>query len=118
LVCPWNKFAQHSKESDFSPREYLTDRELLELFSWDEAEFLRNTEGTAIRRIGFECWQRNIAVALGNAAYSEKIISALIERKDQTSEMVNEHIDWALAEQQSHKRSAENLTSQAQKSQL
>jgi epoxyqueuosine reductase len=96
LVCPWNKFAQLTNEPGFSPREDLTDAELLNLFDWSEQEFLKRTEGNAIRRIGYECWQRNIAVALGNSAKSEKTKAALLNRREQSTAMVKEHIDWAL----------------------
>lgn len=102
FVCPWNKFAQTSKEPDFTPREQLTDRTLLELFNWTETDFLKNTEGTAIRRIGYESWLRNIAVALGNAKADNDIICALKQKSNSTSAVLNEHIDWAL-EQQQHK---------------
>ena len=96
LVCPWNKFAQLTKESDFSPRAELTNRKLLELFAWDEATFLKNTEGSAIRRIGHESWQRNIAVALGNADTNEAIIKTLEKALPSASPMVAEHIQWAI----------------------
>lgn len=99
FVCPWNKFAQTTKEPDFTPREQLTDRKLIELFAWSEAEFLRNTEGTAIRRIGYMSWLRNIAVALGNAPPSKEIIKALTQKRPAVTAMVQEHIDWALAQQ-------------------
>lgn len=96
LVCPWNKFAQMSKEPDFAPRKELTDRKLLELFAWTEQNFLDHTEGTAIRRIGYESWLRNLAIGLGNAKTSEQIIHALKEKRTKVSNMVQEHIDWAL----------------------
>lgn len=99
LVCPWNKFAQLTREKDFTPRDNVTDQELLTLFRWTEAEFLRFTEGSAIRRIGFERWQRNIAVAMGNAPASDKILTALSSQRDKASEMVKEHIDWAIQQQ-------------------
>ena len=99
IVCPWNKFAQTTREPDFTPREALTDRKLLELFSWNEEDFLRNTEGTAIRRIGYQSWLRNIAVALGNAAPDTAIVDTLRRKRDSVSAMVQEHIDWALDRQ-------------------
>lgn len=99
FVCPWNKFAQTTKEQDFTPREALTDKKLLELFSWSEEDFLRHTEGSAIRRIGYQAWLRNIAVALGNADHSTAIISALRARKPAASSLVAEHIDWAIEQQ-------------------
>ena len=100
LVCPWNKFAQASHEIDFQARHHLNDATLLELFAWNETEFLQKTEGSAIRRIGYQRWLRNIAVALGNAAYSPDIVATLQAKRDTASALVNEHIDWALAEQQ------------------
>jgi epoxyqueuosine reductase len=96
LVCPWNKFAQVSAEEDFQPRHQLDDRELVDLFMWEEQEFLDNTEGSAIRRIGHERWLRNLAVALGNAPNDEKIIQALKSRQDHPSALVREHVEWAL----------------------
>jgi len=103
FVCPWNKFAQTTKEADFTPREELTDRQLLELLEWSEDEFLKKTEGSAIRRIGHESWLRNVAVALGNAETSPDIIQALEQRKSSVSPMVKEHIEWAI-QQHSHNR--------------
>jgi epoxyqueuosine reductase len=97
LVCPWNRFARPSAEPDFAPRHGLDAPELIRLFSWTEEEFLKYTEGSAIRRIGYECWLRNIAVALGNVATSESIVAALKLRRDHPSELVKEHVDWALA---------------------
>lgn len=96
LVCPWNKFAEVSSEADFQPRNDLDSASLLSLFAWDEDTFLRRTEGSPIRRIGYDCWQRNIAVALGNAPQSAEIQSALTQRRAEASPMVQEHIDWAL----------------------
>ena len=74
---------------------------MLTLFDWDEETFLKKTEGSAIRRIGHECWQRNIAVALGNAPYNKAIIDALNKAKPRASAMVQEHIDWALKQHDS-----------------
>jgi len=99
LVCPWNRFASASGEPDFKPRHGLDSIELLELFSWTEQQFLDNTAGSAIRRIGYQCWQRNIAVALGNAPYNPQIIAALQEKLTSSSEMVQEHINWSLQRQ-------------------
>jgi len=99
LVCPWNRFARPAGEPDFRVRHGLDAPDLVELFRWDEAEFLRRTEGSAIRRIGHERWLRNIAVALGNAPYSPDVVSVLQARLTQVSELVGEHIVWALAEQ-------------------
>lgn len=104
LFCPWNKFAQTTREDDFSPRAQLNNRQLLDLFAWSESEFLQATEGTAIRRIGYQAWQRNIAVALGNAPYSEQIVVALTNQREHSSEMVSEHIEWALEQQHQHSK--------------
>jgi epoxyqueuosine reductase len=99
LVCPWNKFAQKSAEPAFIARHGLDNGSLLELFAWSEEEFLQRTEGSAIRRIGYECWLRNIAVALGNAPRSAEIVTALSARKEHASTLVREHVQWALEQQ-------------------
>ena len=96
LCCPWNKFAQTTDESDFRPRHGLADVELVSLFTWDEKTFLAKTEGSAIRRIGYERWLRNLAVALGNAPRSETVINALLQRRAHPSPLVQEHVAWAL----------------------
>ena len=96
LICPWNRFAQRSLEQDFQPRHHLDNAGLLELFAWDEATFLKMTEGSAIRRIGHVKWLRNIAVALGNAQPSDEIIQALEMKRTHPSEVVREHVQWAL----------------------
>ncbi len=96
LVCPWNKFARKSELTDFAVRHELDAPRLVDLFMWSEAEFLYNTEGSAIRRIGYACWLRNLAVALGNAPSSPQIITALRLRADDRSELVREHVRWAL----------------------
>ena len=96
LVCPWNKFAQHTDEGDFSPRHNLDNADLVDLFLWDEATWLARTEGSAIRRIGYERWLRNLAIALGNAPRSERIIAALQARRRISSDLVVEHVNWAL----------------------
>ena len=98
LYCPWNKFAQQSSEADFSPRHDLDAADLVELFAWDEATWLAKTEGSAIRRIGYERWLRNIAVALGNAKATPEVIDALNKRRDSDSKLVAEHVEWALAQ--------------------
>jgi len=101
LCCPWNRFATDTIETDFMPRHHLDDISLLELFSWNEETFLKKTEGTAIRRIGYERWIRNIAVALGNnknAGSKATIVRALNEKlpKVSDSSVMQEHIHWAL----------------------
>lgn len=97
LFCPWNKFAQLSDEPDFKPRHDLDSAELIELFGWDKQMFLDNTEGSAIRRIGFEAWSRNLAVGLGNAITSPQVVDALRHRADDESDLVREHVSWALS---------------------
>ncbi len=97
LVCPWNKFARRHDELDFRTRNDLDRATLVQLFAWDEDEFLRRTEGTAIRRSGHPRWLRNIAVALGNAPTTPEVVAALESRADDGSEMVREHVAWALA---------------------
>ena len=97
LVCPWNRFAGTSPLPDFEVRNGLDAPELTRLFAWDEAEFLRRTEGTAIRRIGHERWLRNIAVALGNEPTAPAVVRALRSRGFHPSPLVREHVRWALA---------------------
>ncbi|HEX5635765.1 MAG TPA: tRNA epoxyqueuosine(34) reductase QueG, partial [Gammaproteobacteria bacterium] len=99
LVCPWNRFAKPSNETDFAVRHQLDAPRLLDLFAWTEPEFMEKMQGSPIRRIGYMQWLRNIAVALGNAPQSQQITHALKAKRDDVSEMVKEHIDWALAEQ-------------------
>jgi epoxyqueuosine reductase len=96
LVCPWNRFAKFTQEPDFLPRHHLHNRPLVELFLWDEDTFLRNTEGSAIRRIGYLRWLRNLAVGLGNAPTSTAVVDALKTRAQHESELVREHVQWAL----------------------
>ncbi|WP_115717373.1 tRNA epoxyqueuosine(34) reductase QueG [Gallaecimonas mangrovi] len=108
LICPWNRFAHLSQEPDFAPRSALHAPDLLALWAWDENTFLKITEGSPIRRIGFERWQRNIAVALGNAPPSAAIIDALNSRLAGASELVAEHITWALKRQQQPTSSINN----------
>ncbi|MGH8041628.1 MAG: tRNA epoxyqueuosine(34) reductase QueG [Rudaea sp.] len=105
LICPWNKFARKSVEPDFAVRHRLDGASLVGLFAWSEAEFLARTEGMAIRRAGYAGWLRNIAVALGNAPPDAAITAALRARADDPSEVVREHVAWALEEQRS-KRAA------------
>jgi epoxyqueuosine reductase len=96
LYCPWNRFAQPSGEPDFEPRQGLEAPDLLELFAWTEDEFLEATTGSAIRRISYEQWQRNLAVAIGNGPGSPAAVQALEAQRTTASPMVREHIDWAL----------------------
>ena len=97
LICPWNKFAKRTDEPDFRARNELDKSSLVELFAWEEDEFLRRTEGSAIRRSGHERWLRNIAVALGSAPTADAIIAALESRREHASAIVREHVAWALA---------------------
>lgn len=99
LVCPWNRFAQLSTEPDFAVRHHLDDVSLAELFSWDEAKFAQVFAGSAIYRIGYEQWLRNIAVALGNAPRSAEVVAALQMRAQHPSALVREHVEWALQRQ-------------------
>ena len=99
LICPWNQYAQLSLEDDFQPRLKLDQISLLELFSWNEEYFLNAMQGSPIRRIGFQSWQRNISVALGNAPYDEQIVIVLTQQLENASDLVAEHIDWALDQQ-------------------
>jgi len=99
LVCPWNKFARAAAHPDFKSRHRLDSSRLSELFAWTREEFMARTEGSAIRRIGYERWLRNIAVALGNAPSSEETLAALAARADDASELVREHVAWARGEQ-------------------
>lgn len=100
IGCPWNRFSKTTEEPDFSPRHQLDKATLLELFAWDEATFLKRTEGMPIRRTGYENWQRNIAVALGNAPASLEVVDALEKARPCASELVQQHIDWALQQHQ------------------
>ena len=97
-VCPWNRFAQYTAEPDYQPRHGLDEVSLLECFLWSETEFLAKTQGSAIRRIGYECWLRNVAIALGNAPTSTPVVNALKQRQDHPAALVREHVNWALAQ--------------------
>lgn len=102
LACPWNRFAQKALLPDWAKaRHHLDDALLVDLFSWDEATFDRNTQGSPIRRIRYEQWQRNIAIAMGNAlsqSYSPAIWNALKAKEETQSALVKEHVLWALAQ--------------------
>ncbi len=98
LVCPWNKFARMTREPDFAPRHALDGAALTELFAWSEAEWSERTLGSAIRRIGYESWLRNIAVGLGNAPRETGVLQALASRSNHPSPIVREHVQWALAQ--------------------
>jgi epoxyqueuosine reductase len=96
LVCPWNRFARPTVERDYLPRQQLDNATLVELFRWSEEQFMRRLEGSPIRRIGHDRWLRNIAVALGNAPRDAAVIAALQEKLQHPSELVREHVLWAL----------------------
>jgi epoxyqueuosine reductase len=96
LTCPWNKFAETTQENDFHVRHGLDDISLIECFSWTEEEFKQKMAGSAIYRIGYEQWLRNIAVGLGNATRSPEIIAMLKTREHDDSDLVREHVEWAL----------------------
>jgi epoxyqueuosine reductase len=99
LACPWNRFASYSQEMKFSDQYGLSQPSLLELFQWSEEDFLTKLQGSPIRRIGYEPWLRNISIALGNASASEAIVSALKNKLGKISNMLDEHILWALGQQ-------------------
>lgn len=101
LVCPWNRYAKRAVLPDFDVRSVWAQATLVDLFTWDEARFLKATEGSPIRRIGHERWLRNLAVALGNAwreTGDPAVRQALQDRREAASPLVREHIDWALAQ--------------------
>ena len=99
LICPWNSFAKKATIDDFNPRHGLDDVNLLDLWQWDEQTFLNCTEGSPIRRTGFQSFKRNIAIGLGNAPFSEQIVQALELKNEQHDDIVQVHIDWAIQEQ-------------------
>lgn len=98
VVCPWNRFARVTREPDFTPRAALVNADLCALFAWSEADFDTNLQGSAIYRIGYFQWLRNIAVALGNAPTTPAILASLNARRDHQSALVREHVQWALAQ--------------------
>lgn len=100
LVCPWNRFAKATQEQDFHPRHGLDNTSLAELFMWTEEQFLIRTQGSPIRRTGYERWLRNLAVGLGNAPSTIPVLEALKARIDYPSELVREHVRWALQQHQ------------------
>ena len=103
LVCPWNRFAKYSNEPDFQPRHGLDKISLMECYRWSEAEFLHKMEGSAIRRIGHQCWLRNVVIALGNAAHDPHIIATLKRDYAAHSGFIQHHIDWAIQQQSNAK---------------
>ncbi|MBU2224268.1 MAG: tRNA epoxyqueuosine(34) reductase QueG [Gammaproteobacteria bacterium] len=115
LVCPVNRVAPLSDEPDFQRRPQWQDQSLIALLLWDEATFLKQTEGSAIRRIGFNRWQRNLAVAIGNAPYSDKNLEVLESVHLHADSMVREHIEWALAQQHLKQQQADRENRQQQR---
>lgn len=103
-VCPWNRFARVTAERDFLPRHGFDQASVTELIGWSEAEFLRRTEGSAIRRIGHACWLRNCAIVLGNSPPSPAALQALRQHEDHPLEWVREHVRWALTRLQNTMR--------------
>ena len=101
LVCPWNRFARLSQEADFQPRHGLDKISLLDCYSWSKEDFDLKMQGSAIRRIGYQSWLRNIVIALGNADYEPHIIASLQSNYAQHNSFIQEHIDWAIQQQQS-----------------
>lgn len=96
MVCPWNRFSSDSDEPGFQVRNQLDSTSLCAVFNWTEQEFLNKTEGSAIRRAGYQMWLRNVAVALGNAKSTPEVIISLRKRKNHSSSIVREHVNWAL----------------------
>jgi epoxyqueuosine reductase len=96
LVCPWNRYATAASHPDFKVRHGLDAARLTELFAWSEQQFLDRMSGSAIYRLGYERWLRNIAVALGNAPSTPEVLAALESRRAEPSELVREHVLWAL----------------------
>ena len=106
LFCPWNKFAQPTEVADFAARHDLDGADLVDLFAWTEPQWRARTEGSALRRAGYEGWLRNVAVALGNAPTADAVTAALRTRADHPSELVREHVAWALGRHTRKARSA------------
>ncbi|MCZ2802597.1 tRNA epoxyqueuosine(34) reductase QueG [Vibrio alginolyticus] len=117
LVCPWNRYADITEQDDFHRRDSFKNPDLVDMFNWDEAIFLKNMEGSAIRRIGHIQWLRNIAVALGNAEYSQRIIDALESRQGE-NKLLDEHIKWALTEQLNQLPTESNSSIETKKQRL
>ncbi|HHB1593013.1 tRNA epoxyqueuosine(34) reductase QueG [Vibrio campbellii] len=117
LVCPWNRYADITEQEDFHRRDSFEDPDLVTMFNWDEPTFLKQMEGSAIRRIGHLQWLRNISVALGNTEYSQRTIDALEARRGE-SELLDEHINWALGQQLSQIPIAESDSIETKKKRL
>ncbi|WP_444994244.1 tRNA epoxyqueuosine(34) reductase QueG [Aliikangiella sp. IMCC44359] len=115
LACPWNRYAQTTLDKDFQPRHNLNDISLLELWQWTQSEFENKLSGNPIRRIGYNSWLRNLAVAIGNGEYSQEAVMALESKKTEANEMVLEHINWAIAQLISRQKTTLNLNNKTQK---
>jgi epoxyqueuosine reductase len=113
LACPWNKYAKAADEDDFAVRNGLDDADLITLFDWTKDEFERRMEGSAIRRIGYSRWLRNLAVGLGNADYGTAIVASLAARRGDPSPLVREHVGWALAQQEQKREAAAEGTNES-----
>jgi epoxyqueuosine reductase len=107
LVCPWNKFARDASHPDFHVRHALDSPRLAELFGWSSETFDERMRGSAIYRIGYERWMRNIAVALGNAGRSDAVVAALEARREHPSALLREHVEWALQQQRARAATAD-----------
>ena len=119
LVCPWNRYADVTEEKDFFAREKLNNQSLLSLFTWTEQAFLSNTEGSPIRRIGFQSWRRNLSIGLGNADYDSDIVNALQSALDQTDDPVLQaHFKWAINTQNAKAHSQVQISNKRLKARL
>ncbi|MDT0596190.1 tRNA epoxyqueuosine(34) reductase QueG [Glaciecola petra] len=119
LVCPWNRYADITEEKDFFAREKLNQQDLLSLFAWTEEEFLTNTQGSPIRRIGFQSWQRNLSIGMGNASFDSTILNALEKALIDTNDPVlRSHFEWAIQAQLDKKDAQEKSISSRQHQRL
>lgn len=115
LACPWNRFSSLSEDLSFEAKNQLNDCSLLELWQWNEDEFLKRFEGSPIRRIGYQNWLRNIAVALGNSPHSNRTIKLLNAKKEMVNPMVLEHINWAITQLEKTKVHSHKLNNKTKK---
>ena len=119
LVCPWNRYAEVTQEKDFFAKEFLQGASLVSLFELTKLEFLEKTQGSPIRRIGYESWQRNLSIAMGNAGFDEQILSSLQRALScAVSDVLKEHFEWAIAEQKTRKANPEKAVSTRQHERL
>lgn len=108
LICPWNRYARNTVEPDFLPRGRLDNISLLEIFRWTEADYLRVTEGMALRRALYPVFMRNVALGLGNAPYDPTIVTALKDRLPQADEVLADQIRWSLQQQENQRSLFQN----------